>query len=104
VPISFIAEVNQLALPPMLEAHRTTVLAAQVFWGLWLAVLAVFIFKSRFLPALLGLLVLVGAAGYLFDSFAHFLGARLLAVSQFTAVGELALPTWLLFKGTGGKA
>jgi hypothetical protein len=99
VPISVVAEVNQLAIPPMLEAHRTTVLAAQLFWGLWLAVVAVLIFRSRFLPVAVGALVLAGSAGYLFDSFAHFLGARLPAVSQFTAVGELALPVWLLIKG-----
>jgi len=41
----------------------------------------------------------VGAAGYLFDSFAHFVGANLPTVSRFTALGELSLPLWLLLRG-----
>jgi hypothetical protein len=120
IPVSFLNELNQLAALRLLggagdgaftstqlqaqavlllEMHRSGVLVAQVFWGLWLLPLALLVFRSGFLPRLLGLPVLIGAAGYLFDSAAHLLGVRVAPISPFTFAGELALPLWLLVKG-----
>jgi Domain of unknown function (DUF4386) len=72
---------------------------AQVFWGLWLLLLGSLVFRSGFLPRLLGIAVLIGAAGYLFDSGTHLLFPGRATISQFTALGELLLPLGLLIKG-----
>ena len=85
VPISFLTEVNNLAVPRLLSSadsgaftttqlqaqamlfldmHRTGILIAQVFWGLWLLPLSSLVFSSGFLPKWLGIPALIGAAGY----------------------------------------
>lgn len=68
VVISFVAELNQFAILSLvaddsadadgvqqqvrllLELHRTSVLLAQIFWGLWLMITAFVILRSRMLP------------------------------------------------------
>jgi hypothetical protein len=58
------------------------------------------VFKSGFLPRVLGVLLIVGCFGYLIDSAAFFLLPRLhVSIAQFTFLGELLLPLWLLIKG-----
>lgn len=120
VPISFVTEVNNLAALRLLsgaddgaftssqlhaqamlflEMHRSGVLVAQVFWGLWLLPLGSLVLRSEFLPKLLGISVLIAAAGYLIDSGTHLLFPGRATISQFTALGELLLPLWLLIKG-----
>jgi hypothetical protein len=120
VPISFLTEVNNLAALRLLsgaddgpftatqrhaqamlflDLHRSGVLVAQIFWGLWLLPLSSLVLRSGFLPRLLGILVLIGAAGYLVDSGMHLLFPGRPTISQFTALGELLLPLWLLGKG-----
>ena len=82
-----------------LESHRSGVLLAQVFWALWLVALGSLVLRSGFLPKLVGIGVLIAAAGYLFDSVAYVLFPGRATIGQFTAVGELLLPLWLLIKG-----
>jgi Domain of unknown function (DUF4386) len=122
VPIAFLNEVNHLAVllllsrpdylgaltsdqlhaQAMLFLHlrQSGILIAQVFWGLWLLPLGYLVFKSGFLPKLLGILLIIGGCGYLID-----VGAQLLfpsfdaTISQFTFVGEVLLPLWLLIRG-----
>ena len=125
VPISVLTEVNHLAALRLLHnagdgAFTTTqlqtqamlfldmrqsgVLLAQVFWGLWLLVVGSLVFRSGFLPRWLGVAVLIGAAGYShFDSGVHLMFAGRATVSQFTALGELMLPVWLLVEGGIGR-
>jgi hypothetical protein len=58
------------------------------------------VFKSGFLPRILGVLLMVGCFGYLIDSATFFLLPDFdVTVSQFTFIGELLLPLWLLIKG-----
>jgi hypothetical protein len=120
VPISFLAEVNNLAAlrllstageaaftstqlhaqaMQLLEMHRSAILLAQVFWGLWMLPLSSLVFTSGFLPKSLGIPVLIAAAGYLVDSGAHLLFPGRATIGQFTALGELLLPLWLVSKG-----
>jgi Domain of unknown function (DUF4386) len=120
VPISFLAEVNSLAALRVLSSasdgaftttqlqtqamlfldmRQTGVLLAQVFWGLWLLLVGSLVFRSGFLPRLLGVAVLIGGAGYLVDSGMHLMFPGRATISQFTALGELMLPVWLLVKG-----
>jgi hypothetical protein len=75
-------------------------LIAGIFWGLWMVPLAILIIKSGFLPKVLGVLLYVAAAGYVFDSFSAFLFPGLgISVALFTFWGEVVLLLWLLIKG-----
>ena len=82
-----------------LNLHEYGVLVAQIFWGLWLLPLGLLVFKSGFLPRILGILLMIGCFGYVIDSFALILFPNFKTIAQFTFVGELLLPLWLLIKG-----
>lgn len=122
VPIAFVSEIDHLAVLRVLgdaaylesftavERHAQAmlfldswdsgILVAQVFWGLWLFPLGQLVFRSRFLPALLGILVIIAGAGYLADVVLAILFPRVdLTISMVTSFGELLLPLWLVFKG-----
>jgi hypothetical protein len=126
VPIVFINEVNHLGVLLLLseadylkafqadelqaqvmflpDLHAQGIGVAQVFWGLWLLPLGYLIFRSEFLPKVLGILVLIGGLGYLIDSVAFFLLPNVeFAVSQVTGLGEILLALWLLIKGVDVK-
>ena len=71
-----------------------------IFWGLWLFPLGYLIFKSNFIPKLIGILMIVAGFGYIVDSVALFLLPDLnIDISRFTFYGELFLILWLLIKG-----
>jgi hypothetical protein len=82
-----------------LDMGRNGILVAQVFWGLWLLPLGSLVFRSGFLPKILGVPVVIAGGAYLFDSFTQLLFPGFATVSQFTFIAELALPLWLLAKG-----
>ena len=69
------------------------------FWGLWLLPLGLLVFRSGFLPKLLGILLVVSGAGYVIDAGMQLLLPGVAALSQFTFVGELLFLLWLLVKG-----
>lgn len=122
VPIAFINEINHFAVLILLsgadyltaleadqvhaqvmfflDLHQHGILVAQIFWGLWLLPLGYLVFRSGFLPKILGLLLMIGGFGYLFDVLMFSLFPDFdITISQFTFVGEVLLPLWLLFKG-----
>ena len=47
-----------------LDLHGSGVLLAQIFWGLWLFPLGVLVFRSGFLPRILGVLLIIACFGY----------------------------------------
>ena len=81
-----------------LRLHSQGFLIAQIFWGLWLFPMGYLVFKSGFLPRIIGVLLMIGCFGYLIDSFAAFLGYNV-NIIFFTGWGELFLLLWLLIKG-----
>lgn len=94
------------ALVPVFSGlHEYGVMIAYIFWGLWLFPLGYLVFKSGFLPKLLGILVMIGCFGYLFDFFMFYLLPNVnLAVNMVTGWGELLLCLWLLIKGVNVDA
>jgi hypothetical protein len=95
-------EADQLHAQVMffLDLHGYGISIAQIFWGLWLFPLGYLVFKSGFLPRILGILLMIGCFGYLIDSVTFFLFPNFdVTISQFTFIGELLLPLWLLIKG-----
>jgi len=73
---------------------------AQIYFGLWLFPLGFLVYKSGFLPKIVGMLLIIAGVGYLFDVAAFFMLPTLeVTVSGFTFIGELVLLLWLLIKG-----
>lgn len=119
-PMAFLNEVNHLAVlrllssshagaftPSQLQAQvmlfldmrDSGILVTLIFWGLWLLPLGLLVFRSGFLPKLLGVLLAVSGACYLLDAVTQLLFPGFATISQFTFVGELLFPLWLLIKG-----
>lgn len=86
-----------------LRIHEQAILAAEIFWGLWLFPLAILVYKSRFLPRLLGVWLIVNGFGYLAMSFTGLLlphyEAAVGNIAFPALTGEVALALWLLIKG-----
>jgi len=83
-----------------LDLHENGIQVASIFWGLWLFPMGYLVYKSGFLPKILGILLIIGCFGYLADFFIVALFPALnVTVSQFTFIGEIALPLWLVIKG-----
>ena len=87
-----------------LNAHGYGIFVWQLFFGFHLFMLGYLIFKSGYFPRILGILVVVGALGYLADSYGNILypnyGEIFEWVGGVTAVcGELPFFLWLLIKG-----
>jgi len=120
VPIAFLNEVNHLAILRLLsgadagavnsaqlqaqvmlflDMRQDGILVAQVFWGLWLLPLGSLVFRSGFLPKLLGVLLVSAGVGYVIDCGTQILSPGLATISHFTFIGELLFPLWLLLKG-----
>jgi hypothetical protein len=57
----------------LLDTQHYGLLAAQIFFGLWLVPLGYLAYKSAMFPRSLAVLLVVGAAGYLVDMLAAFL-------------------------------
>ena len=122
VPITMLNQVNQFAVLLLLSgADYLTVITqdrlhaqvmffldlseagvsiVQIFWGLWLLPFGYLVFKSGYLPRILGVLLMIGCFGYLIDFFTFFLLPNFdRTISQFTGIGELLFPLWLLIRG-----
>lgn len=86
-----------------LRLHHYGDLANEVFWGLWLLPFGLLVFRSRFLPRVLGLWLMVGCSGYLALSFTGLLfPLREDAVFKFAQplmLGELAFMLWVVVFG-----
>jgi len=91
------AQLQALALLFLRLYARGGTIAA-VFWGLWLFPMGYLVFKSGFLPKILGLLLIIACFGYVIDSFATFLGYSV-NIGLFAALGEVLFILWLLIKG-----
>jgi hypothetical protein len=86
-----------------LRMHDQEVLAAEIFWGLWLIPLAILVYRSHFLPRFLGVWLIINGLGYLVNSFTGLLLPHYTnVVDTFTfpvLTGEVAFVLWLLIKG-----
>jgi hypothetical protein len=106
VPIAMLNEVTQLAVLRLLSgadylnAYATDqgLLIAHIFFGLWLLPMGYLVFKSGFIPKIVGVLLVIAGLGYVIQSFAAFLGYNV-NIILFTGLGELVFLLWLLIKG-----
>lgn len=92
----------------LLDIQHYGYLIAQIFFGLWLVPLGYLAYKSEMFPKALGVMLIVGAAGYVVDLLAQFLIPDLSeTISTFvvipSAIGELWMVGYLLIKGARVK-
>ena len=85
-----------------LHLHFDGFSVAQVFWGLWLIPFGLLVYKSGFLPRILGVLLIIACFGYLANSLVAFgvlpSGAVSWIVGQLT-ICEVPIILWLLIMG-----
>jgi hypothetical protein len=74
-----------------------------VFWSLWLVPFGVLVMRSGFLPRVLGVLLLAGAAGAMIGAVMSVLpmlsNGAVNAIGRVLALGELPIIVWLVFPG-----
>jgi len=89
----------------LLRLHTQGVLAVEIFWGLWLLPFGLLVIRSRFLPRILGVLLIVAGVAYVTHSIISLLlgGQRFAPYERITmlarAAGEFPIILWLLIKG-----
>jgi hypothetical protein len=87
-----------------LDLDKQCTFIAEIFWGLWLIPFGLLVFKSKFIPKIFGILLIINGISYLIDSFISLqFPAYIDIVRKFTTapfiVGELSILLWLLIAG-----
>ena len=100
----FTADQVQALVPLFLNLHEDGINIAGIFWGLWLFPMGYLVFKSGYIPRILGVLLIIGGFGYLIDSLAYILFPNYgVTFAQYTFIGEILLPLWLVTKGVDAE-
>ena len=84
-----------------LHSHGITV--ASIFWGLWLFPFGMLVIRSRFIPRVLGYLLMIAGVGYLASAFATLVLPQYAPLVSKIALplefGELPIIVWLVIWG-----
>lgn len=92
----------QASIMALLDTYSNRIQVAQIFWGLWLLPFGYLVFRSRFLPRILGILLVLGGLGYLITFFAQVLFPHY-GLPDFimwpAGLGEIGTCLWLLIMG-----
>jgi hypothetical protein len=95
-------QLDALALV-FLRLHSFGFVVAAIFWGLWLFPFGVLVYRSGFLPRILGVWLIINCFAYVIPSFTALLLPRYKGVVTRIALpfllGEAAIVLWLLIKG-----
>lgn len=93
------------AVSAELSTYRNGQLMAQIFWGLWLWPFGYLVYRSGFLPKLLGVVLMVGGLGYV----THFVATLLLPgypdmaivrwIRMPAGLGEMGIAGWMAVRG-----
>jgi hypothetical protein len=86
-----------------LNLHHQVDLANAIFWGLWLLPLGLLVYRSRFLPRLLGVWLMIACFGWLAFSLTGLMFPghedRVFSLTQPFTLGEVATMLWLVIMG-----
>jgi hypothetical protein len=83
----------------LLDLREYGTFIPQLF-SLWLLLQGYLVFRSGFLPRILGVLLMIASFGYLIDSVIFFLFPNLdVTISLVTFIGEVIFMFWLLIMG-----
>ena len=99
----FQAEQLQALAMFFLNLHQNGYWIAQIFFGAWLFPLGYLVFKSGFLPRILGIVMMIHCVGWLLTTLQWFLFPGLAAITYLTYplgfISEFGLTLWLVIKG-----
>jgi hypothetical protein len=96
----FTAEQLEALAYSFIRLHGDGTNIALIFAGLWLLPLGYLVFQSRFLPTILGILLILAGFGYLIYAFGSLLSADYdLGIVLLTGLAEVLFLLWLLIKG-----
>jgi len=80
----------------------------EIFWGLWLFPFGILVYRSRFLPRILGVWLIVNCFAYVIISLTGIFSpehySKVFTWSQPVLFGEIAIMLWLLIKGAKVEA
>lgn len=106
----FSEQQSQSQMMMLLENYDNGILIVSVFWGLWLFPFGWLVYKSGFLPKVLGILLMLGCCGYLIS----FVGNTMMQnygetfISGYVRIpaslGEIGTCFWLLIRGINENA
>ena len=101
-------EETQAMAQLLLRLHGHVFNVAIVFFGFYCVLIGVLIFRSTFLPRIIGVLMALGGAAYVCSTLAGFLSLPVpMALSHLVPVlgglGELSLMLWLLVVGVNAQ-
>jgi hypothetical protein len=86
-----------------LRLHHLGDAANEIFWGLWLIPFGLLVYKSRFLPRILGAWLILACFGYLALSFTGFLFPayedKVINFTRPVLLAEVAIMLWLVIMG-----
>jgi hypothetical protein len=90
----------------LLASFNNGTQVANIFWGAWLLPFGYLVFKSHFLPKILGVCLMLGCFGYLAEFMARFLFSATEIpwyMSMPSSIGEFGICLWLLILGVKEK-
>ena len=88
-----------------LSRYFNSHLVGQIFWSLWLFPLGYMVYRSGLIPRILGVFLMIGSVGYLFDFFGRVLSPEYpdWAIASYitipASIGEIGTCLWLLIMG-----
>jgi len=89
-----------------LNLHHNGYWIAQIFFGVWLLPLGYLVYKSGFLPRILGIVMMIHFVGWTMTSILFFLFPGFTAITYVTYplgfISEFGLTLWLLIMGVKG--
>lgn len=88
----------------ILTLRARAIVALGVYMGLWLLPLGALIYKSGFIPRIIGILLLVAGCAYVINTVTFFLAPDFFRFTSMfmmiaAAMGEVSIMLWLLIKG-----
>ena len=98
-------QIDQLQTLAMffLYLYKNGFMIAQFFYAAWLFPLGYLVFKSGYLPKILGMILMIECFGWLIDPFQFFLLPTYEVISYLSYavgfIGEIGLTLWLLIMG-----
>jgi hypothetical protein len=103
----FQADQLQALAMSCLYLYRNGFMVAQIFYGAWLLPLGYVVFKSGFLPRILGSVLMIHCCTWLMTSLQFFLFPGFTAITYISwplgFIAEFGLTVWLLIKGVKGQ-
>ncbi len=96
----FTASQLQTLVSVFFDLHNYGIQIVGIFFGLWLLPMGYLVFKSNYIPKIIGVFLMITCLGYLIDFVKFFLfPSATIVISEFTFLGEILMVLWLLIKG-----